>query len=151
MSEVGPQDDGGDGDPTPAGGGNGGAPPTNGAGAAVSDGSDLENKRREGALERLKKALAAREVPMPQLEGYTLQKAKKILALSGLDRKRLKVRLVDHVEERGKVVRQRPRPNARIDLYDTSQPIEVNVADRSIIGSLPQLYQRNDLARRALR
>jgi phage tail-like protein len=150
VSEVGPQDDGGDGDPTPAGGGNGGAPPTNGAGAAVSDGSDLENKRREGALERLKKALAAREVPMPQLEGYTLQKAKKILALSGLDRKRLKVRLVDHVEERGKVVRQRPRPNARIDLDDTSQPIEVNVADRSIIGYLPQLYQRNDLTGRSL-
>jgi phage tail-like protein len=149
LSEAGP--DPADGAPAPApGGGNGAGAPTNGAGAALSDGSDLDVKRREGALERLKKALAAREVPMPQLEGYTLQKAKKILALSGLDKKRLKVRLVDHVEERGKVVRQRPRPNARIDLDDSSQPIEVNVADRSIIGYLPQLYQRNDLTGRSL-
>lgn len=124
--------------------GNGAATPATPAG----DGSELDGRRRESALERLKKALAAREVPMPQLEGYSLRKAKKILALSGLDPARLRLRLVEHVEDRGEVVRQRPKPGMKIDLDDPAQKLEVSVADRSIVGYLPQIYQRSDLSGR---
>lgn len=124
--------------------GTGSAAPADDAG----DGLDLVARGREGALERLKKALAAREVPMPTLEGYPLRKARKILSLSGIDPARVRIRMQEDVHERGSVVRQRPRPGAKVDLEDPGQRIELTIADRSIIGYLPQIYQRTDLSGR---
>jgi phage tail-like protein len=112
------------------------------------DGLELAGLRRESALERLKKALAEREVPAPQIEGYSLRKAKKILDLAGIDPERIKVKLVEHHERRGTVVSQRPRPGNMLDLEDPRQKIELNVADTSIVQYLPHLYQRSDLTGR---
>lgn len=114
----------------------------------AGDGLEVVARGREGALERLKKALAAREVPMPTLEGYPLRKARKILALSGIDPARLRMRVHEHVHERGAVVRQRPRAGAKVDLEDPNQKIELTVADRSVVNYLPQIYQRTDLTGR---
>jgi phage tail-like protein len=125
--------------------GTGSAAPADDAG----DGLEVVARGREGALERLKKALAAREVPMPTLEGYPLRKARKILALSGIDPARLRMRVHEHVHERGSVVKQRPRPGARVDLEDPGQKIELTVADRSAVNFLPQIYQRSDLTGRS--
>ncbi len=125
-------------------GGGGGGP------LQAGDGLELDARTRETALERLKKALAEREVPMPRLEGYSLRKARKILALTGVDPARLKLRLTENEAfERGDVVRQRPRPGERVDLDDGEQQVEVTIADRSIVGYLPQLYQRSDLTGRS--
>lgn len=124
--------------------GTGSAAPAGDAG----DGLELIARGREGALERLKKALAAREVPMPTLEGYPLRKARKILELSGIDPARVRMRVNEDVHERGSVVRQRPKPGAKVDLEDAGQKIELTVADRSILGYLPQIYQRTDLSGR---
>lgn len=124
--------------------GTGSAAPAGDAG----DGLEVIARGREGALERLKKALAAREVPMPTLEGYPLRKARKILALSGIDPARLRMRVHEHVHERGAVVRQRPKAGAKVDLEDPGQKIELTVADRSIVNYLPQIYQRTDLSGR---
>ena len=121
-----------------------GAAPADGAG----DGLELVARGREGALERLKKAPAAREAPMPTLEGYPLRKARKILALSGIDPARLRLRVHEHSHERGAVVRQRPRAGAKVDLEDPGQKIELTVADRSAVNFLPQIYQRADLSGR---
>ncbi len=124
----------------------------NGSGAAPAaddDGLALGARRRESALERLKKALAEREMPAPKLEGYSLHKVRKILALSGVSPERLRVRLTDHHERRGTVVAQRPAPGAMIDLEDPAQRVEVSVADTSIVSYLPQLYQRSDLTGRS--
>ncbi len=125
--------------------GTGSAAPADDAG----DGLEVVARGREGALERLKKALAAREVPMPTLEGYPLRKARKILALSGIDPARLRMRVHEHVHERGSVVKQRPRPGAKVDLEDPAQKIELTVADRSVVNYLPQIYQRSDLTGRS--
>lgn len=123
--------------------GNGSAPADDGEGLA------LGAKRRESALERLKKALAERELPAPKLEGYSLHKARKILALTGVAPERLRVRLTDHYAPRGTVVAQRPAPGAMVDLEDEAQRIEVTVADASIVDYLPQLYQRSDITGRS--
>ncbi|MCO5171282.1 MAG: phage tail protein [Planctomycetes bacterium] len=128
---------------------------SDGDGSAVAaagdagDGLEVVARGREGALERLKKALAAREAPMPTLEGYPLRKARKILALSGIDPARLRLRMADHPQERGAVVRQRPRAGAKVDLEDAGQKVELTVSDRSIVGYLPQIYQRSDLTGRS--
>lgn len=115
------------------------------------DGEGLEVRvaaRRESALERLKKELAAREVPVPQLEGYALGKARKILRLVGIDDARLVVKYVESEVERGQVVSQRPRPNEKIDLDDEDARIELRVSDSSIVRYLPNLYNRSDLTGR---
>ncbi|MGE0711380.1 MAG: phage tail protein [Planctomycetota bacterium] len=126
---------------------------TQGEGNELDEGDDPEGLelsalRRESALERLKKALSEREVPTPQLEGYSLQKARKILSLVGVSPERLRVRLVEHPGERGRVVRQRPDPGRRVDLLDPNQKIELAVAESSLLQMLPQLYQRSDLTGR---
>jgi phage tail-like protein len=121
----------------------------NGQGAAAGDdGLEVVARGREGALERLKKALAEREAPMPTLEGYPLRKARKILALSGIDPARLRIRVAENATERGNVVRQRPKAGAKVDLEDAAQKVELTVADRSIVNYLPQIYQRTDLTGR---
>ena len=70
-------------------------------GGDKGDGLELDALRRQSALETLKKQLAAREVPTPQLEGYPLQKARKILSLVGVSPERIRLRLTEHPGERG--------------------------------------------------
>jgi phage tail-like protein len=143
-------------DPSPPGpqeGGNGSQPSPDSADASpapgsMGDGLELEARTREGALEKLKRALAEREVPTPQLEGYPLHKARKILELTGIDPARLKLRLTDSVEDRGRVLRQFPMQGDMLDLDDDKQPVELTVAERSPLGFLPGLYQRTDLTGR---
>ena len=120
----------------------------NQASAGDEDGLELSSRRRESALEQLKRALAAREMPTPQLAGYPLHKARKILSLYGIAPERVHVRLTEHHEQRGLVVAQRPDPEAMVDLEDPNQKIELTVADTSIVGFLPQIYQRSDLTGR---
>jgi phage tail-like protein len=104
--------------------------------------------RRESALERLKKALAEREVPVPRLEDYPLAKARKILRLVGIDESRLRVKYVESEVDRGQVIGQRPRHDEKIDLDDEEARIELRVADASIVRYLPNLYNRSDLTGR---
>jgi phage tail-like protein len=113
------------------------------------DGLELSSRKRESALERFKKSLAEREVPAPQVEGYSLRKARKILDLRGVDPSRLKIKHVQHTEKRGTVVSQRPRPGNMIDLEDPRQKIELHVADQSLIDYLPHIYNRRDLTGRS--
>lgn len=115
---------------------------------ADDDGLELSSRRRESALERLKRELAARELPTPQVAGYPLHKARKILALSGISPERVRVRLAEHHDPRGTVVSQRPEPDALVDLEDPNQKVELIVADSSIVGFLPQIFQRSDLTGR---
>ena len=136
--------------PTP-GASSPGPPPGGESGSNGGDaGSDVAlAARRESALERLKKALAAREKPAPQLSGYPLWKARKILSLLGIDESRLKVRYTEEDErEKNAVVSQRPRAGSPIDLDDDASKIELTVADTSMVRYLPQLYQRTDLTGR---
>ena len=112
------------------------------------DGLELDALRRQSALETLKKQLAAREVPTPQLEGYPLQKARKILSLVGVSPERIRLRLTEHPGERGTVIRQRPAPGRKVDLTDPNQRIELQVADASLMHMLPQIYSRSDLTGR---
>jgi len=117
----------------------------------TEDGEGLEVRvaaRRESALEKLKKQLAEREAPVPQLEGYSLAKARKILRLVGLEESRLRVKYVESEAERGEVVTQRPRPGQKVDLDDEDQKIELRVADASIVRYLPSIYNRSDLTGR---
>jgi len=112
------------------------------------DGLELEARTRETTLERLKKSLAERSAPAPQVEGYPLWKARKILELMGVGAERVRLKLVEHDAERGRVVHQRPRPAEPLDLEDADQAVELSVAEQSIIGFLPQIYQRSDLTGR---
>jgi phage tail-like protein len=92
--------------------------------------------------------LAERAAPVPQLEGYSLAKARKILRLVGLEESRLRVKYVESEAERGEVVTQRPRPGQKIDLDDEDQKIELRVADASIVRYLPSIFNRSDLTGR---
>lgn len=115
------------------------------------EGDGLEVKvtaRRESALERLKKKLADNEVPVPQLEGYPLAKARKILRLLGIDEDRLEVKYGESETERGQVIGQRPRPGEKMDLDDAEAKIRLRVADSSLVRYLPNLYNRSDLTGR---
>ena len=114
----------------------------------TGDGLAVVSARRESALERLKKKLADREVPVPQLEGYPLAKARKILRLVGIEAERLKVKYAESEVERGTVIAQRPRPGEKIDLDDEDDTIELRVADSSMVRYLPNLYNRSDLTGR---
>jgi phage tail-like protein len=129
--------------------------PKNGApGDEEGDGDGIEIKvaaRRESALEKLKKALAARETPAPQLAGYPLEKAKKILRLLEIDEKRLKIVFTESEDrDRSTVLSQRPKSGVPIDLDDPNTKIELRVAESSIVRYLPQLYQRSDISGRNL-
>lgn len=114
----------------------------------TEEGPEVQVARRESALERLKKALAEREMPVPRLEDYSLAKARKILRLVGLDESRLRIKYVESEAERGQVIGQRPRPDEKIDLDDEEARIELRVADASIVRYLPNLYNRSDLTGR---
>lgn len=113
------------------------------------DGLELGALRRQSALEQLKKKLAEREVPLPQLEGYTLQKARKILELVGVGADRVRLRMSESPLERGQVLEQRPAPGRKIDLLDPNQRIELLVSDQSLMRMLPQIYHRSDLTGRS--
>ncbi len=114
------------------------------------DGLDVQvTARRESALERLKKKLADREVPVPQLEGYPLAKARKILRLLSIDESRLDVKYAESEVDRGQVIGQRPRPGEKIDLDDEEARIKLRVSDSSILRYLPNLYNRSDLTGRS--
>ena len=116
----------------------------------AGDGLEVQvTARRESALERLKKKLADREAPVPQLEGYALAKAKKILRLVGIDESRLEVKYAESEVERGQVIGQRPRPGEKIDLDDEEARIQLRVSDTSILRYLPNLYNRSDLTGRS--
>jgi phage tail-like protein len=123
-----------------------GSPPA--GGPLDPEGVDVSARRRESTLEKLKKALAEREVPTPQLEGYSLAKARKILQLIGVDPARVRLKLTEHPGERGMVVRQSPEPGRKVDLLDPNQKVELQVADQSMLHMLPQIYQRSDLTGR---
>ena len=120
------------------GGGNGDRP----------EGVELQARGRESTLERLKKALAEREIPTPTVEGYSYRKAVKILDLAGIDPQRVKLRLQENPARRGAVIRQHPRPGDPVDLEDPSQPVELTVGDTSIATFLPQIFQRSDFTGR---
>ena len=125
---------------SPAGNGNG-----------DGDGHDIQvARRRESALERLKKALAARETPVPQLEGYTLSKARKILHLVDIDPARLRVKYSEDERDKNLVVGQNPLPGEMIDLDDDEATIDLRVADSSVVRYLPGIFQRSDLTGRNL-
>lgn len=110
--------------------------------------SAVSSRRRETALEQIKKALAEREIPVPQLAGYPLHKAEKILSLAGVAKERIKLRLNEDPRQRGTVIKQRPEPGRQLDLGDPRQRIELTVSDTSLLDLLPQLYQRSDLTGR---
>ncbi|MBL4846157.1 MAG: PASTA domain-containing protein [Planctomycetes bacterium] len=122
---------------------NGGAPPEE-----DPEGLGLSARHRETTLEQIKKSLALREVPVPQLVGYPIHKARKILSLAGVAPERIRLRLSEGPRERGTVVAQRPEPGRQLDLQDPSQRIELTLSDRSLLDLLPQLYQRSDLTGR---
>ncbi|MBI3725785.1 hypothetical protein HY251_17800 [bacterium] len=132
-------------------GGADGAPDGGNGDRDMGDGLDVKvAARRESALERLKKALAAREMPVPQLEGYTLSKARKILHLVDIDASRLRVKYVEDEREKNLVIGQRPLPGEMMDLDDDDAKVELRVADGSVVRYLPGLYQRSDLTGRNL-
>jgi len=85
---------------------------------------------------------------VPQLEGYPLSKARKILRLVGIDESRLEVKYAESEVERGQVISQRPRPGEKIDLDDGASKIKLRVADSSMVRYLPNLYNRSDLTGR---
>lgn len=122
-------------------GGNGERPPG-------AEGLELQARGRESTLERLKKSLAEREVPVPRIEGYPFRKAAKILELAGVHPQRLRLRLQESVEARGQVIRQYPAAGDPVDLDDDGRPVELTVADTSNVVYLPQLYQRSDFTGR---
>ena len=72
------------------------------------EGLGLSSRRRRSALETIKKALAEREVAMPQLAGYPLHKVEKILSLAGVSPERIRLRVREDPRERGLVMLAAP-------------------------------------------
>jgi phage tail-like protein len=105
-------------------------------------------KKRESALEKLKRQLADNSAEMPPLEGYSLRKARKILQSAGFPMDRLRVRYIDSEEQRGLVVRQYPEQGEKIDLSNDLYQVELCVADSNVIEFLPSIYQRSDMTGR---
>ncbi len=128
-----------------AGSGNGDA--TAGA-TATATAVAVATRKRESALERLKRQLRESAADMPPLEGYSLRKATKILRAAGFPLEKVRVRHVDSEEPRGVVVRQYPAQGERIDLKNDLYQIELCVADRNLIEYLPNIYQRSDISGR---
>jgi phage tail-like protein len=125
-------DPGGNGEPAKPGGG--------GAGGAA--------RKRESALDKLKRQLAENSADMPPLEGYDLRKALKILRAAGFPLDKVRVRYIDSEEPRGQVVRQYPDAGEKIDLSNELYQMELCVADANILEFLPGIYQRSDISGR---
>src|SRR5437764_1973988 len=83
-------------------------------GAAVG----VASKKRESALDKLKRQLAEHSADMPPLEGYDLRKALKILRAAQFPLDKVRIRYIDSEEPRGQVVRQYPDAGEKIDLQN---------------------------------
>lgn len=105
-------------------------------------------KRRESALDKLKRQLAENAAEMPPLEGYDLRKATKILSSAGFPLEKVRIRYIDSEEERGLVTRQYPDAGEKIDFSNDLYQIELCVSDSSPIEFLPAIYQRSDISGR---
>lgn len=116
----------------------------NGGGAAVG----VASKKRESALEKLKRQLADNSAEMPPLEGYDLRKATKILKAAGFPLDKVRVRYIESEEPRGQVVRQYPDAGEKIDLQNELYQMELCVADTNVLEFLPSIYQRSDISGR---
>jgi len=119
-----------------------------GGGGAPAGGGAVATKRRESALEKLKRQLAESSADMPPLEGYDLRKALKILRAAGFPEDKVRIRYIDSEEVRGQIVRQYPDAGEKIDLKAEAAQIELCVSDRSAIDFLPSIYQRSDISGR---
>lgn len=114
----------------------------------------VATKKRESALEKLRRQLAEKSADMPPLEGYDLRKALKILRAAGFyttdeeRQKKIRVRYIDSEEPRGQVVRQYPDAGEKIDLSNELYQIELAIADSNAIEFLPGIYQRSDISGR---
>lgn len=121
---------------------------------ASGQNEDSAPQRRESALEKLKRQLADSSVGMPQLEGYPLRKAMKILTLAGFPLDKVRVRFLEvddslvEGKHSGNVVRQYPGPGESVDLANERYQLELCVADRNPIRHLPGIYQRSDISGR---
>ncbi|MFC1705416.1 phage tail protein [Planctomycetota bacterium] len=105
-------------------------------------------RRRESALDKLKRQLAENAVDMPPLEGYDLRKAMKILKSAGFPLDKVRVRYIDAEEPRGLITRQYPDPGEKIDFSNELYQIELCVADANPIDFMPAIYQRSDISGR---
>jgi phage tail-like protein len=123
------------------------APGAGGGGPAPAGGA-VATKRRESALEKLKRQLAEHSADMPPLEGYDLRKAMKILRTGGFPLDKVRVRYIDSEEPRGLVVRQYPDAGEKIDLKNELYQIELCVSDSNCVEYLPSIYQRSDITGR---
>lgn len=121
----------------------GGAKAGAGAEAAVS-----APKRRESALDKLRRQLAENAAEMPPLEGYDLRKAMKILRSAGFPLDKVRIRYLESEEVRGLVTRQYPDAGEKIDLSNDMYQIELCVSDMSPAEFLPSIYQRSDISGR---
>jgi phage tail-like protein len=119
-----------------------------GGAAVASGGEGGASRKRESALEKLRRQLAEKSAEMPPMEGYDLRKAKKILRAAGFPEEKLRVRYIDSDEPRGNVVRQYPDAGEKIDTSQELYQIELQVADRNVIEFLPSIYQRSDISGR---
>lgn len=106
------------------------------------------SRKRESALEKLKRQLAENAAEMPPLEGYDLRKARKILRAATFPESKIRVRYIDSDEPRGQVVRQYPDAGEKIDLTNELYQIELQVADKNVVDFLPSIYQRSDISGR---
>lgn len=130
--------------PAPAPAGSGGAGEAGGA----AGGGAVATRRRESALEKLKRQLAEHAADMPPLEGYDLRKAMKILRTAGFPLDKVRVRFIESEEVRGLVVRQYPDAGEKIDMTNDLYQMELCVSDSSAIDFLPSIYQRSDITGR---
>lgn len=105
-------------------------------------------KRRESALEKLKRQLAENSAEMPPLEGYDLRKATKILKSAGFPLEKVRIRYLESEEPRGLVTRQYPDAGEKIDFSNELYQIELCVSDACPIEYLPTIYQRSDISGR---
>jgi len=108
----------------------------------------VASRKRESALEKLKRQLAENAAEMPPLEGYDLRKAKKILKAATFPDDKIRVRYIDSDEPRGQVVRQYPDAGEKIDMSNDLYQIELCVADKNVVEFLPSIYQRSDISGR---
>ena len=124
----------------------GGAADPSGANGGTAVG--IATKKRESALDKLKRQLAEHSAEMPPLEGYDLRKALKILRAANFPLDKVRIRYIDSEETRGQVVRQYPDAGEKIDLQNELYQMELAVADANIVEFLPSIYQRSDLSGR---
>ncbi len=107
------------------------------------------HKRRESALQALKRKLAETEIEMPKVEGYKLSKARKILDICGFPLDKVQIRYTESELPKGTVISQRPGIGEKVDVRSGIFTIKLQVADHSMIRFLPSIYQRDDLGGRS--